>query len=374
MKIAFVHDWFTVNGGAEKVAKSILKAIGEADVYCLFDFFDDKDREEILNGKRTKTTFLQRIPFCKTLYRNFLPLFPRAIESLDLSEYDLIISSSFSVAKSVKVNKGQIHVSYCHSPMRYAWDMEDQYLSNIRFSLKKIIAKKVFDRIRSWDKRTSDRVTHFIANSNFVSARIKKCYERDSSVLYPPVNTDFFTINENAVKGDYFLVVSRIVGYKKVDLIAEAFRNLPDKKLIVIGDGPDVKDLPNLPNVEHLGYVNKNEMRSYLQSAKAIILAAVEDFGISALEAQACGIPVLALRKAGYLETVVEDKTGLFFNNQQISDIVTVVKNFDELGMKFDSEGIRNHALLFQEDNFITNFKKEINNVLKQNGSQIILR
>ena len=370
MKVAFIHDWFTVNGGAEKVAKSILEAIGEADVYCLFDFFNEEDRNMILNGKATQRSFLQHFPFCEKLYRNYLSFYPRAIESFDLSDYDIIISSSFAVAKSVKVKKDQIHISYCHSPMRYIWDMKDQYLKNIKPLLKRIIAKKVFNNLRSWDKKTSEGVTHFIANSKFITERIEKSYGRSSTVIYPPVDDVFFTPGENIDKGDYFLVVSRLVPYKKVGLIAEAFRHLPDKKLIIIGDGPELKNMPQLPNVNYLGFIEHQEMRDYLRKAKAIILAAVEDFGISSLEAQACGTPVLALRQGGYLETVIEGKTGLFFDNQQINDIITVVNEFELIEKDFNSTEIRNHALLFGEKSFIKNFKSEVNNVIKENGNQ----
>jgi glycosyltransferase involved in cell wall biosynthesis len=374
MKIAFVHDWFTVNGGAEKVAKSILEAIGESDIYCLFDFFIDQDREVILNGKQTHKSFLQHLPFCKKLYRNYLPFFPRAIESFDLSKYDIIISSSFAVAKSVKVQKGQIHVSYCHSPMRYIWDMKDQYIREISSPLKRKIAERTFNKLRSWDKKTSENVTHFIANSKFISERIKMAYDRDSSVLYPPVDTDFFTPEKNKKPSDYFVVVSRLVPYKKIGLIAEAFKKLPNQKLIIIGDGPELNNIPKLANVECLGFLSKVEMRSYLRNAKAFILAAVEDFGISSLEAQACGVPVLALRKGGYLETVVENKTGLFFDNQNIEDITSVIEKFEEIESNFDATSIRNHALLFGEENFKKNFKAEINNVINKQGGKKLLK
>ncbi|MCO6500417.1 MAG: glycosyltransferase [Vicingus serpentipes] len=370
MKIAFVHDWFTVNGGAEKVAKSILEALREADIYCLFDFFKEEDRLVILKRKSTYTSFLQYFPFVKKLYRNYLPFYPKAIESFDLSQYDLIISSSFAVAKSVKVKENQIHISYCHSPMRYIWDMKEQYIKDIKSPIKKKFAEKIFNTMSVWDKETSTRVTHFIANSNFIAERIQNCYNRSSTVLHPPVDTDFFTLGDNIKKEDYFIVVSRLVPYKKVKLIAEAFRHLPHEKLIVIGDGPELKELPQLPNTKYLGFVEKVEMKKYLQNSKAVILAAIEDFGISSLEAQACGIPVLALRKGGYLETVIEEKTGLFFDNQQISDIVAIIKKFNQLEEKFDPNEIREHALFFGEKKFIQNFKVEVNNIIKEKNGQ----
>ena len=367
LKFAFIHDWFTVNGGAEKVAKSILETIGDADTYCLFDFFNDSDRNVILNGKKTKTSFLQYFPFCKTHYRNYLPFFPRAIESFNLSRYDLIISSSFAVAKSVKTKPNQVHISYCHSPMRYAWDMQEAYIADVSNPIKKTIIRSILKRLQIWDKKTSKNVTHFIANSHFISERIKNSYQRDAVVIHPPVDTDFFTLGDLKVKGDYFLVCSRIVPYKKINLIVDAFKNLPNEKLIVIGDGPEKSKLSQLPNVEILGYLEKEEMRSYLRNAKAVILAAIEDFGISSLEAQACGTPVIALKKAGYLETIIKNKTGIFFNNQTSNDISEAVLKFKETEESFDKKSIRDNALLFSEECFKTKILSEIYNSLKGN-------
>ena len=365
LKIAFVHDWFSVNGGAEKVAKSILEAIGDADIFCLFDFFNDDDRKIILKGKQTTTSFLQYLPFCKTHYRNYLPFYPKAIESFDLSKYDLIISSSFAVAKSVKIHNNQTHISYCHSPMRYIWDMKEEYIAAIKNPIKRFIAKNVFNNLQAWDKRTSQNVTHFIANSNFIANRIKNSYNRNSTVIYPPVDTDFFTPKENN-KGNYFLVYSRIVPYKKINLIVDAFKDLPNENLIVIGDGPDKDSLSDLPNVKILGYLDKKEMRTYIRGAKAVILAAVEDFGISSLESQACGIPLIALRKAGYLETIIENKTGLFYDQQNSESITNAVNSFNKIDFQFNAKTIRDNALLFNETSFKEKIIKQVNSVLKQ--------
>lgn len=374
MKVAFIHDWFIVNGGAEKVVKAILETLDdEVDIYCLFDFFEEEDRIKILKGNTPKTSFLQHFPKSKKHYRNYLPFFPKAIESFDLSKYDLIISSSSSVAKSVKTIEGQIHVCYCHSPMRYIWDLKDDYIKEISPLIKRKIAKKVFNHLQSWDKRTAKNVTHFIANSNFIEHRIKKNYNRDSIVLHPPINTAFF-IPTDQKKENYFVVVSRLVGYKKIDLIVNAFSKMPNQNLIVIGDGPDLNILQKKPNINYLGYLNDNNMRAYVQKSRATIAVAIEDFGIAALEAQSCGIPVIALKKGGYLETVIENKTGVFFENQTAKDIVNAISKFEKVENDFSKEEIRKHALNFTEEAFKTKFKSEINSVIKNNYRNLILK
>ncbi len=374
MKIAFIHDWFTVNGGAEKVVKAILETLeGETDIYCLFDFFDDGDRQQILKGAKPKTSFLQRFPQSKKHYRNYLPFFPKAIESFDLSKYDLIISSSSSVAKSVKTNTNQIHICYCHSPMRYVWDLKDEYVKEISPLIKRKIASRVFNHLQSWDKRTSKNVTHYIANSNFIAQRIKSNYNRESVVINPPINTSFFIPNAKK-KENYFVVVSRLVGYKKIDLIANAFSQIPNQNLVVIGDGPELNDLPKSPNIKYLGYLNASQMKKYVQNARATIVVALEDFGIAALEAQSCGIPVIALKKGGYLETVIEDETGVFFETQTANDIVKAIAKFEKVESNFSKETIRNHALKFTEEAFKTKFKNEINRAVKDHDKKLILK
>ncbi|MBL7882965.1 MAG: glycosyltransferase, partial [Bacteroidia bacterium] len=232
MKVALVQDWFVVNGGAEKVVKEIIELYPDCDVFSLVDFLNDKDREFILKGKKAKTSFIQKMPFSKKLYRNYLPLFPKAIESLDFTKYDLIISSSYAVAKGIKKNKNQIHICYCHSPIRYAWDLEDEYFKKTPF-LKRIIIKRVLNYIRKWDVKTSERVDLFIANSNYIAERIKRIYNRDAVVIYPPIDTVNFKPNKE--KDNYYFTSNRMVSYKKTDLIVRAFNQLPHLKLIVSG-------------------------------------------------------------------------------------------------------------------------------------------
>ena len=352
MKIALVQDWFVVNGGAEKIVKELVTLYPNAEVFGLVDFLNDQDRKDVLNGKRAKTSFLQQLPFAAKGYRNFLPLFPKAIEGLDLSEFDLIISSSYSVAKGLKREKGkQLHICYCHSPIRYAWDLEREYLSHLS-GLKKWIAKLTLAYIRKWDISTLDRVDFFIANSNFIAERIKRIYGRDAAVIYPPVDTSSFI--PVLVKEEYYFTSARMVAYKKLDLIVKAFEELPHLKLVVSGDGPEFEKLKKMatPNVVFTGFLTKNDLVTKMQRAKAFILAAEEDFGITSLEAQACATPVIALRKGGYLETVLEGKTGCFFDEQNSKAITEAVVDFEQKNWNFKLEDFTNQVNRFSTVKF----------------------
>lgn len=389
MKIALVHDWYTVSAGGEKVVRAILNSFTdksylrdnpatadwqkiEADkisVFSLIDFLSDSDREYLLNGRSINTSFIQHLPYAKRFYRSYLPFYIKAIERLDLSRYDVIISSSSSVAKGVKKRKGQIHICYCHSPIRYAWDLQEQYLSQMNFAFKLVAPyiKFVLKKIRKWDLETQNRVDYFIANSHFIAERIKRIYGRDSTVIYPPVDTTSFALAPKPRK-NFFVTAGRLVPYKKTHLIAEAFQQMPDKKLFIIGDGPD-KNLVKkycTGNVVHLGFLPKEEMVKYIQEAKAFVLAAEEDFGITTIEAQACGTPVIAYKKGAYLETVLDGKTGLFFENQTSLDIKSAVLQFEKDEEKFEPEIIRNQALNFTETNFNANFVNEVNSILHE--------
>ena len=361
MKIALIHDWLIVNAGAEKVIKEILEIFPNADIFSLVDFLNDKDRKDILQGKYAKTSFIQKLPKAKTKYRNYLPLFPLAIEQFNLNEYNLIISSSHAVAKGVLTNSNQIHICYCHTPIRYAWDLYHQYLkeSNLNRGFKGLFAKYFLHKIRIWDVVSSSRVDYFIANSKYIAKRIKKIYRKDSVVIYPPVDVDKFDLNEN--KENFYLTVSRLVPYKKVDLIVEAFNKMPDKKLIVIGDGPDIDKIKSKANknIEILGYQSFEVLKKYMETAKAFVFAAEEDFGILPIEAQACGTPVIAYRKGGVLETVIDGKTGIFFDEQNVTNIIKAVNYFEEIEDKFNLKDIRNNALKFSKEKFkkkLTNF------------------
>lgn len=364
LKIALVHDWFNQAGGAEKVVREILQCFPEADVFCLFDFFESDDRNHYLMGKRTHKSFIQYIPHAKKRYRNLFPLFPSAIESLDLSGYDVIISSSSCVAKGVKRKPGQLHISYCHSPARYAWDLKEEYLNAVGTSAARAVLKYFFGRLREWDKASSSRVDYFIANSAFVSNRIKTFFERDSTVIYPPVNVNMK--DADGSRSDVYITVSRLVTYKNVDMIVEAFRQMPELKLEVAGDGilrkKILKNLP--PNVSYLGYIDDETKRHKISTAKAFIAAATEDFGISIVEAQSYCTPVIIPCVGGYKETVNE-KTGVFFQNKTIADMVEAIRAFHNNRKNFHKKDFEENIKRFSEERFRREFKAFINEKIK---------
>jgi glycosyltransferase involved in cell wall biosynthesis len=366
LKKALISDWYYVNGGAEKVIHSINSIWNDFDHFALIDFLNDEDRKFILNGKKVKTSFIQRLPTVKKNHRKFLQLFPTAIEQFDLSDYDLIISSSSAVAKGVRTRKDQLHICYCHSPMRYAWDLQDQYLkdSGLDKGLKGFYAKYVLQKIRKWDVLNSENVDYFIANSNYIAQRIKKIYNREATVIYPPVDVEFFSLEEQ--KDNYYLTASRLVSYKKTQLIVEAFNELPHLKLIVAGNGPEFQKLQTIAksNIEFVGFVETNSLKNYMQKAKAFVFAAEEDFGIIPVEAQACGTPVIALAKGGTLETVVENKTGVFFQEQSSERIKQAVIDFEK--MKFSSTVIREHAMKFSKERFENEMEEFVEKKLKK--------
>ncbi|ABQ04069.1 glycosyltransferase [Flavobacterium johnsoniae] len=366
MKKALISDWYYVNGGAEKVIHSINSIWDDFDHFALIDFLNDEDRKFILNGKKAKTSFIQKLPTVKKNHRKFLQLFPIAVEQFDLRDYNLIISSSSAVAKGIKTNKNQLHICYCHSPMRYAWDLREQYLKDagLNKGLKGLYAKSVLDKIQKWDLSNSDNVDFFIANSKHIAERIKKIYNRESTVIYPPVDVDFFSLEE--IKEDYYFTASRLVPYKKTQLIVEAFNELPHLKLIVAGDGPELEKLQKTAknNIEFVGYIENKKLRSLMQKAKAFVFAAEEDFGIIPVEAQACGTPVIALAKGGTLETVIENKTGIFFVEQSAEKIKEAVLNFET--KNFDPQIIREHAVTFSKQRFEKEIKEFVGTKYKE--------
>lgn len=372
MKIAIVHDWLVVFGGAEQFLEDLLSIYPKADLFTVVDFLDEEKRD-FLKDKKITTTFIQKMPKAKTKYRTYLPFMPLAIEQLDLSKYDLIISSSHCVAKGIITGPNQIHISYVHSPIRYAWDLQFQYLreANLTKGLKSWIARSILHYMRLWDMRTSNGVDYFIANSKFISKRIWKCYRREADVIYSGINLDEFTYCDE--KEDFYLTASRMVPYKKIDLIVEAFSKMPDKKLIVIGDGPEFEKIQSKAkkNIKLMGYQPFEVLRKHMQKAKAFVFAAEEDFGRVPVEAQACGTPVIAYGKGGVLETVrnynLEKPTGIFFDKQEANSLIKAVKHFEENIEVFKSENCRENALKFSLDNFKRNFKQYVNNILEKN-------
>ena len=363
MRVAIIHDWLTEPGGAEKVLGHLLALYPEADLFALVDFFPDDARQELLAGRRAKVSFIQNLPFAKRAYRNYLPLMPVAIEQFDLSDYQLIISSSYAVAKGVITGPDQVHVSYVHSPIRYAWDMQHQYLreSNLETGFKSMMARAVLHYIRIWDVRTAHGIDQIAVNSKFVGRRVRKAYGRRAEVVYPPVDITKFELRVD--KEQFYLTASRMVPYKRMQLIVEAFNSMPDKQLVVIGDGPEFDRIKAVAksNIKLLGYQSFDSLRDHMQRAKGFVFAAEEDFGIAPVEAQACGTPVIAYGKGGALETVVgfpSDKpTGLFFLEQSVESIRSAVHEFESVYDRFNPLEVRAHAEKFSADAFKTHFK-----------------
>ncbi|TDP02428.1 glycosyltransferase family 4 protein [Flavobacterium sp. 245] len=353
MKIALVQDWLTELGGAEKVFRSIYDLYPDADIYTLVYNPEVLKKMNISESKVT-ASFIQRLPFGKTKYRNYLPLFTKAIESFDFSQYDLVISSSYSVAKGVLTNSSQVHICYCHSPVRYAWDLYHQYLNEagLKKGLKSIIVKHYLHKLRIWDIISTNRVDYFICNSNYIKNRIAKLYRRDAEVIYPPISIEEFPFLDQ--KEDYFITCSRLVPYKRIDLIVQAFSLLPNLKLKVIGDGPEMSKIKSLAksNVEILGYQEDNVLKKELSNARAFVFAAEEDFGIIPIEAQACGTPIIAFGKGGALETVIENETGVFFEEQTVESLIDAINRFLIVENNFLSDKIRDNASRFVDTKF----------------------
>jgi glycosyltransferase involved in cell wall biosynthesis len=351
VKTAIVHDWIPLMGGAEKVLEEIHRSY-PSDIFTLMKNNDAIDGT-YFSDCNIKTSFIQNLPFAKTKYRSYLPFFPMAVEQFNLTAYDVVISSSYAVAKGALTNSNQLHICYCHSPIRYAWDMYQQYLieANLKKGISGVLAKFILHYIRLWDVSTVNRVDHFIANSNYIAKRIRKIYNRDAFVIYPPVDVDRFNIQPN--KEEFYFTASRMVPYKRIDLIVEAFSKMPDKKLIVIGDGPDYNKIKIKAghNITLLGYQPFEVLKDHMQRAKAFVFAAEEDFGITPVEAQACGTPIIAFGRGGTLETVMPN-TGVFFYKQDCISIINAVQEFESRSTDFDSVVIRRNAERFSRQNF----------------------
>jgi glycosyltransferase involved in cell wall biosynthesis len=353
VKVAIVQEWLVSVGGSDKVVKAIQEVFPQASIYTLV--YNKETLSELgFDEKKVQESFIAKLPGSKRNHRKYLPLFPFAIEQFDLSTYDVIISSSHSVAKGVLTNSNQLHICYCHSPMRYAWDLYHPYLleSGLNKGLKGLLARYFLHKIRLWDYASAARVDYFISNSNYIGKRIGKIYRRESTTIYPNIDLSKFDLCE--VKEDYYIACSRLVSYKKIDLIVSAFTQWGKKKLIVVGSGPDEKKIRKLagPNVEVLGYQPLESLIKLLGKAKAMVFAADEDFGMLPVEAQACGTPVIAFRKGGSLETILEEKTGLFFENQTEESIIGALERFEVLKLDYNPSEIRKWAEKFGEDRF----------------------
>ncbi|WP_197495701.1 glycosyltransferase family 4 protein [Acidihalobacter yilgarnensis] len=358
-RVAVVHDWLVTYTGAERVLEQILLMYPQADLFAVCDFLPD-DQRGFLGGRRPRTSFIQRLPGARRRYRAYLPLMPLAIEQFDLSGYDLVISSSHAVAKGVLTGPDQVHVSYVHTPIRYAWDLQHQYLreSGLDRGFKGWLARYLLHRIRLWDVRTANGVDVFVANSAYIARRIRKAYGRDSVVVPPPVDVEGFA--PAPVREDYYLTASRLVPYKRVDLVVSAFARMPGRQLKVIGTGPEFDRIARLAadhsNIELLGYQDGATLAALMGRARAFVFAAEEDFGITPVEAQAAGAPVIAYGRGGARETVVEGRTGLFFDEQTVDALVEGMERFEAVGVSMSAAQCRDNAERFSVQVFRTAF------------------
>ena len=353
-----VYDWLIALGGGEKV----VEAIDEIYPTTIYTLLADKKvlAKTSLSPDKVRTSFLQKLLFRYKKHGKLLPLFPLAVEQFDLRSYDCVLSVSHCCAKGALTLPGQMHICYCFTPMRYAWDLYHDYIHDYlsKKPIRRFFAMLILHYLRTWDYSASSRVDHFIAISNYVAKRIEKTYQRKAVVIYPPVDTQYFTYEPE--KQDYYVSASRFVPYKKMDVIAEAFRHLPHARLILIGEGPERKKVlrKKLPNVSLVGWVDRLKLRTYLQKAKGFIFAALEDFGIAPVEAMSTGTPVIAYGKGGARETVVEGKTGIFFGEQTPESIQKAVQRFETCS--FDYQTVHQHAQKFSKERFQKEFAKQI--------------
>jgi glycosyltransferase involved in cell wall biosynthesis len=359
MKVAIVHEWLDTYGGSERAVEQLLVCWPEADLFVVCDFMPDSERH-FLGGRRPRTTFIQRLPFARTRFRSYLALMPLAIEQLDLSGYDLVVSSSHAVAKGVLTGPGQLHVGYVYSPMRYAWDLQHEYLrhSGMERGLKSAMARWMLHRLRTWDHASASRLDVVVAISSFIAERIRKTWGRESVVIFPPVDVEGFTMRRD--KEDFFLVASRIVPYKRVELVAEAFRHMPHRRLVIAGRGPCEEAVraaaAGAPNIELRGHVSHAELLRLMQAARGFLHAAEEDFGIALVEAQACGTPVIAFGRGGAQDIVrpppAAHPTGILFPEQTIASIMEAMEAFDRHESSITPEACRRNAMCFTRERF----------------------
>jgi glycosyltransferase involved in cell wall biosynthesis len=370
-RVAIVHDWLVTRGGAELVLDEITTLFPQAHVFTLIDrrpkargVDGEPAANRAIGSAQVTTSWLQRVPGIARNYRSWLPLMPLALRSLDVSGYDVVISNSHAVAKGICIRANQLHLCYCLSPMRYAWDLKEQYLreAGLDHGVKGALARTMLERMRRWDLANTPGVGAFATLSCYIGERIQRAYDRDSCVIYPPVDTDFFTPGDE-VREDFYVTVSRFVPYKRMDMIVSAFRELPGRRLVVIGDGPDGAKVRAAagPNVTLTGRLSREEIRSYLRRARAFVFAAEEDFGIAPVEAQACGAPVIAYGRGGALETVrgleAATPTGVFYAQQTADSLADAVRRFEALSRSIRSEECRDSALRFRAELFREAFR-----------------
>lgn len=359
MKVAIVHEWLDTFAGSERVVEQLLACWPQADVFAVCDFMPESERG-FLGGRRPRTTFIQHLPFARTRFRSYLGLMPLAIEQFDLSGYDLVVSSSHAVAKGVLTGPGQLHVGYVHSPMRYAWDLQHEYLRNsgMEHGVKGALARWMLHRMRAWDQASAARMDVVVANSFYIAERIRKAWGRKSVVIHPPVDVDGFAMRRD--KEEFFLVASRMVPYKRVELVAQAFRRMPHRRLVIVGGGPCEAAVRaaagGAPNIELRGHVSQDELKQLMQGARACLHAAEEDFGIALVEAQACGTPVIAFSRGGARDIVrpppAARPTGVLFPAQTAESIVQALELFDRHAPSITPQACRRNAMGFTRERF----------------------
>ncbi len=369
MKVAIVHDWLTGMRGGEKCLEVFCRLYPEADLFTLLHI--PGSVSPVIENRKIYTSFLQSLPGVRTHYRYYLPLMPWAVEQFQLQGYDLVLSSSHCVAKGVRVPRESLHVCYCYTPMRYIWDQFEHYFGGRNAGRASSAAMRLLaPSLRSWDVRTSRRVDRFVAISRHVQKRIRQYYDRPSDVIHPPVDDRFYTPDEAVQPGDYFLIVSAFAPYKRIDLAVDAFNKL-GYPLVIIGEGQDRDYLRKMAgsHIRLPGWVPDAEVRTYYARCRAFLFCGEEDFGITPLEAQAMGRPVVALARGGALETVIPDRgtwnaetgipekrtaqpTGVFFQEQTPEALLSAVRHFETIEDRFDPKAIRRHALQFGTDRF----------------------
>ena len=361
--ISFVHEWLTDWGGSEDTLAQMLRCYPGSPLHATIDYLSDADRLRLDAGS-IRTTFLQRAPWIATKFWNYLPVTGLAVETHDVGAADVVVSSSHAFANGARARSDQLHLGYIYSPMRYAWDLQDQYLADYGLDrgMKGLAARYMFQRLRAWDRHTAGGVDGFAAISRFIQQRIWRAWRRPSVVIYPPVSLHRFDVQ--ATKEDYYVTVSRLVSYKRVDLIVDAFARMPQRRLVVIGGGPELEKLRSRcpPNVELLGRQPDDVVQQHLRAAKAFVFAALEDFGISPVEAQACGTPVIAYGRGGSAETVrdlrtLPQPTGLHFHEQTAASLVAAVEAFEQ-GATIDPADCRAWAETFDEAHFRARFMR----------------
>lgn len=371
-RVAIVHDWLDKPGGAERVLRELVECFPDADLFAVVDMLAADDRG-IIRNKAVTTTFIQKLPGARRHFRRYLPLMPLAIEQIDMSDYDLVISSSWAVAKGVITGPDQLHVAYVHTPIRYAWDQQHDYLrlERLERGVKSAVVRLALHWLRLWDLRTANNVDVWLANSGNVARRIRKTYGRQARVLHPPVRIEDFALTTE--KGGYYFTCSRIVQYKRIDLLVDAFLKRPDIELVIAGDGPELPSLRErarlASNIRFLGRRTDAEVRELLQKARAFMFAANEDFGIAPIEAQACGTPVIAFGQGGALETVrgldEERPTGCFFGQQTAAAVLEAIDRFENMIVPIRPEDCRANAIRFRSEHF----RKQLHDIVDRHWS-----